>query len=197
MKKEAGKMKIGVLALQGGFQEHIHHINELGYDGVLVKTVEDLKNIKALIIPGGESTTMGKLLKVTGLLSPLKEMIKNGLPVWGTCAGMILLAKNIDGETATHLGVMDISVTRNAYGTQLDSFSTQIKLDEVDSNPLDLVFIRAPYVSEINNSVNVLAKVNNNIVAVRENNMLATSFHPELTSNTSFHKYFLKTIAGL
>ena len=107
-------MKIGVLALQGGFQEHIHHINELGYDGVLVKTVEDLKNIKALIIPGGESTTMGKLLKVTGLLSPLKEMIKNGLPVWGTCAGMILLAKNIDGETATHLGVMDISVTRNA-----------------------------------------------------------------------------------
>ena len=197
MKKEAGKMKIGVLALQGGFQEHIHHINELGYDGVLVKTVEDLKNIKALIIPGGESTTMGKLIKVTGLLSPLKEMIKNGLPVWGTCAGMILLAKNIDGETVTHLGVMDISVTRNAYGTQLDSFSTQIKLDEVDSNPLDLVFIRAPYVSEINNSVNVLAKVNNNIVAVRENNMLATSFHPELTSNTSFHKYFLKTIAGL
>jgi len=197
MKKEAGKMKIGVLALQGGFQEHIHHINELGYDGVLVKTVEDLKNIKALIIPGGESTTMGKLLKVTGLLSPLKEMIKNGLPVWGTCAGMILLAKNIDGETATHLGVMDISVTRNAYGTQLDSFSTQIKLDEVDSNPLDLVFIRAPYVSEVNNSVVVLAKVNNNIVAVRENNMLATSFHPELTSNTSFHKYFLKAIAGL
>ena len=197
MKKEAGKMKIGVLALQGGFQEHIHHINELGYDGVLVKTVEDLKNIKALIIPGGESTTMGKLIKVTGLLSPLKEMIKNGLPVWGTCAGMILLAKNIDGETVTHLGVMDISVRRNAYGTHLDSFSTQIKLDEVDSNPLDLVFIRAPYVSEINNSVNVLAKVNNNIVAVRENNMLATSFHPELTSNTSFHKYFLKTIAGL
>lgn len=197
MKKEAGKMKIGVLALQGGFQEHIHHINELGYDGVLVKTVEDLKNIKALIIPGGESTTMGKLLKVTGLLSPLKEMIKNGLPVWGTCAGMILLAKNIDGETVTHLGVMDISVRRNAYGTQLDSFSTQIKLDEVDSNPLDLVFIRAPYVSEVNNSVVVLAKVNNNIVAVRENNMLATSFHPELTSNTSFHKYFLKTIAGL
>ena len=190
-------MKIGVLALQGGFQEHIHHINELGYDGVLVKTVEDLKNIKALIIPGGESTTMGKLLKVTGLLSPLKEMIKNGLPVWGTCAGMILLAKNIDGETATHLGVMDISVTRNAYGTQLDSFSTQIKLDEVDSNQLDLVFIRAPYVSEVNNSVVVLAKVNNNIVAVRENNMLATSFHPELTSNTSFHKYFLKAIAGL
>ena len=185
-------MKIGVLALQGGFQEHIHHINELGYDGVLVKTVEDLKNIKALIIPGGESTTMGKLLKVTGLLSPLKEMIKNGLPVWGTCAGMILLAKNIDGETVTHLGVMDISVRRNAYGTQLDSFSTQIKLDEVDSNPLDLVFIRAPYVSEVKNSVNVLAKVNNNIVAVRENNMLATSFHPELTSNTSFHKYFLK-----
>lgn len=197
MKKEAGKMKIGVLALQGGFQEHIHHINELGYDGVLVKTVEDLKNIKALIIPGGESTTMGKLLKVTGLLSPLKEMIKNGLPVWGTCAGMILLAKNIDGETVTHLGVMDISVRRNAYGTQLDSFSTQIKLDEVDSNPLDLVFIRAPYVSEVKNSVNVLAKVNNNIVAVRENNMLATSFHPELTSNTSFHKYFLKAIAGL
>ena len=190
-------MKIGVLALQGGFQEHIHHINELGYDGVLVKTVEDLKNIKALIIPGGESTTMGKLLKVTGLLSPLKEMIKNGLPVWGTCAGMILLAKNIDGETVTHLGVMDISVIRNAYGTQLDSFSTQIKLDEVDSNPLDLVFIRAPYVSEVNNSVVVLAKVNNNIVAVRENNMLATSFHPELTSNTSFHKYSLKAIAGL
>ena len=190
-------MKIGVLALQGGFQEHIHHINELGYDGVLVKTVEDLKNIKALIIPGGESTTMGKLLKVTSLLSPLKEMIKNGLPVWGTCAGMILLAKNIDGETVTHLGVMDISVRRNAYGTQLDSFSTQIKLDEVDSNPLDLVFIRAPYVSEVNNSVVVLAKVNNNIVAVRENNMLATSFHPELTSNTSFHKYFLKAIAGL
>lgn len=197
MKKEAGNMNIGVLALQGGFEEHIKHITKLGYNGIEVKTLKDLQSIKALIIPGGESTTIGKLLKVTGLLSPLKEMIQNGLPVWGTCAGMILLAKEIEDESTNYLGVMDISVKRNAYGSQLDSFITQVNLKEVDNNPLELVFIRAPYVSKVNNSVSVLAKVNENIVAVRENNMIATSFHPELTENTAFHKYFLNKVAGL
>ena len=194
MKKEDGKMKIGVLSLQGGVIEHITAIISLGHEAIEVKTLEDLKSINALIIPGGESTTIGKLLKITGLLNPLREMIQNGLPVWGTCAGMILLAKNIENEDTAHLGVMDITVKRNAYGTQLDSFTTKIIIKEISKLPIELVFIRAPYITHVDSNVTILATVNNNIVAVRQNNILATSFHPELTNDTSFLKYFINLV---
>ena len=189
-------MKIGVLSLQGGVIEHINAILSLGYDALEVKNLDQLKNIDALIIPGGESTTIGKLLRVTGLFNPLKEMIQEGLPVWGTCAGMILLAKDIENEENCHLGVMDITVKRNGYGTQLDSFNTKLLIEEVSTSPIDSVFIRAPYITTVNSDdVHILAKINNDIVAVRQNNMLATSFHPELTTDTSFLKYFIEKVA--
>lgn len=141
---------------------------------------------------GGESTTMGKLLDVTGLKEPLKEKIKSGIPTWGTCAGMILLAKEIENDTRRHLSLMDIKVRRNAFGTQIDSFKTKKVIKEVSQNPLELVFIRAPFITEVKDNVKVLCEVNDNIVAVRQDNMIATSFHPELTDDLTFLKYFLK-----
>ena len=188
-------MKIGVLSLQGGVIEHITAIISLGHEAIEVKTLEDLKSINALIIPGGESTTIGKLLKITGLLNPLREMIQNGLPVWGTCAGMILLAKNIENEDTAHLGVMDITVKRNAYGTQLDSFTTKIIIKEISKLPIELVFIRAPYIESVGKNVEILSTVDGNIVAAQEDNMLVTSFHPELTEDLRLHKYFINIVS--
>lgn len=187
-------MNVGVLALQGDVIEHLEQISALGHNAFPIKKKEELDNINALILPGGESTTMGKLLNVTGLMAPLREKIKNGLPTLGTCAGMILLAKNIEDEKTHHLGLMDIVVRRNAFGTQIDSFKTKAIISEVSSEPLELVFIRAPFVTEVKNNAKVLCKVNGNIVAVKQDNMIATSFHPELTDNLAFLKYFLSTV---
>lgn len=184
-------MKIGVLSLQGGVVEHISHIRELGCAAVEVKKLEDLKDIDGLILPGGESTAIGKILRERNLLSPLKEMILSGFPVWGTCAGMILLAKEIENDEHTHISAMDIKVRRNAYGRQIDSFETTETIEEVSSNPIPLVFIRAPYIISSGDAVKIIHKVNGNIVAARQNSVLVTSFHPELTQNTEFHKYFL------
>jgi 5'-phosphate synthase pdxT subunit len=192
MLKEAGKMKrVGVLSFQGGVLEHLNQIKALGHEAIQIKKERDLENLDAIILPGGESTTMGKLLDVTGLKEPLKEKIKSGIPTWGTCAGMILLAKEIENDSRRHLSLMDIKVRRNAFGTQIDSFKTKKVIKEVSENPLELVFIRAPFITEIKDNVKVLCEVNNNIVAVRQDNMIATSFHPELTSNLTFLKYFL------
>lgn len=185
-------LHIGVLALQGSIDEHINHISSLGHIPVKVRTSNDLDNLDRLIIPGGESTTIGNILRSTGLLDSLKDKISKGLKVWGTCAGMILLAKEIENETITHLSLMDIKVKRNAYGNQLDSFITYTKIDEVSPNNLELVFIRAPYISEISDKVTILCKIDENIVAAKENNMLVTSFHPELTADTTFLKYFIE-----
>lgn len=185
-------MNIGVLALQGGVIEHLNHIEALGHTAIEVKKEEDLEIIDAIILPGGESTTMGKLLNVTGLMEPLRNKIKEGLPTWGTCAGMILLAKEIENDTRKHLALMDIKVRRNAFGTQIDSFKVSQKVDVVGDKPIELVFIRAPYVTEVSNNVEVLCKVDGNIVAVKQDDMLATSFHPELTDDTSFLKYFIE-----
>lgn len=187
-------MIIGVLSLQGDVIEHINHIRKVGHTGVEVKTKQDIDSIDALIIPGGESTTIGKLLKITELEDYLKEKIMNGLPVWGTCAGMIILAKNIDDETKYHLGIMNIKVKRNAYGTQLDSFSIQKTVENISKDPIDMVFIRAPYIEEFSGNVKPLIYVEGNLVAARENNILVTSFHPELTDNTSFLSYFINEI---
>ncbi len=184
-------MRIGVLSLQGAVIEHINHLKSLGCDTVEIKNISDLENISGLIIPGGESTVIGKLLRETNLLIPLRENILKGLPVWGTCAGMILLAKEIENDKNTYLSVMNISVKRNAYGKQIDSFKTQTSIKEISKNPIPLVFIRAPYINSCDSTVKVICEINGNIVAAKENNILATSFHPELTENLEFHKYFL------
>lgn len=191
MLKEVGRMKIGVLSLQGGVVEHINHIRKLGSEAVEVKKLEDLKDIDGLILPGGESTTIGKILRDRSMLNPLREMILSGLPVWGTCAGMILLAKEIENEEHTHIAVMDIKVRRNAYGRQIDSFETMAIIEEVSTDPIPLVFIRAPYIISSGDNVKIIHKVKGNIVGARQNNIVVTSFHPELTENTEFHRYFL------
>ena len=187
-------MKVGVLALQGGVIEHINQIESLGHQAILVKKEEDLEKIDKIILPGGESTTIGKLLRITELLEPLKKKVIQGLPVWGTCAGMILLAKEIENDSRRHLELMDIKVKRNAFGTQINSFKTSIIIEEVSKEELELVFIRAPYIEQVSENVKILCKVKGKIVAARQNNMLVTSFHPELTPNCKFLKYFLEKI---
>lgn len=187
---------IGILAMQGAIAEHQRKIEQLPHTkSVLVKTAEDLEKIDGLILPGGESTAMGKLLNYFKLTEQLKNKIKQGLPVWGTCAGMILLAKEIENEAQTHLAVMNIKVRRNAYGSQLDSFYTEKIIPEINTQEaLPLVFIRAPYITKADDNVQILAKLNDNIIAAQENNMLVTSFHPELTDKLNFHQYFRSLI---
>ncbi len=190
-----GRMKyIGVLGLQGGVEEHHHLLAQLPeVKSIDVKYISQLEEIDGLIIPGGESTTLGRLLRVFNMLEPLKQKVLAGLPVWGTCAGMILLAKEIEEETTKHLEVMDITVRRNAYGRQLGSFETMQQVNAVEK-AIPLVFIRAPLVSKIGEQVEILEEVRGEIVACKEKNMLATSFHPELTTDTSFHHYFVKDL---
>lgn len=183
--------RIGILGFQGAFVEHELHIERLGHEAVDVRYPEQLEDLDGIILPGGESTTIGKLLIRTGMSDPLRQKIKQGLPVWGTCAGMILLAKELENDTLKHLAVMDITVKRNAYGTQIDSFDTQVKLPEISDEPVPLVFIRAPYITRAGKEVKALCEVDGHIVAARERNMLVTSFHPELTNDSSFHRYFL------
>lgn len=186
-------MKIGILALQGAFQEHKNILDSLNIDNCLVKTKEQLKDIDGIILPGGESTAMGKLLRDFDILEPLKEKIKNGFPVFGTCSGMILLAEKLSNSEVVHLGVMGIEVKRNAYGRQLGSFETLGDFKGIDKK-VKMVFIRAPYVENIKEGAEILSVVNGNITAVREKNMLAVSFHPELTDDTSVHEYFLDIV---
>lgn len=186
-------MKIGILALQGAFQEHKNILDSLNVNNSLIKTKEQLEDIDGIILPGGESTAMGKLLRDFDILEPLKEKIKNGFPVFGTCSGMILLAEKISNSDVVHLGVMGIEVKRNAYGRQLGSFETLGDFKGIDKK-VKMVFIRAPYVENIKEGAEVLSVVNENITAVREKNMLAVSFHPELTDDTSVHEYFLDIV---
>ncbi len=187
-------MLIGILALQGAFREHMKCLEKLGIDTRLIKSNEDMEGIDGLILPGGESTAMGKMLIDFKMKDFLSSKIKNGLPIWGTCAGMILLANTIDGSSDAHLRVMDIDVKRNAYGRQLGSFTTEKLVPEISDNPIPLVFIRAPYINSIGTNVAVLCEIDGNTVAARQYNMLVTSFHPELTEDLSFHRYFVKMI---
>ncbi len=187
--------KIGVLGLQGAVAEHIEKLGRLeNVKPLLVKYKSEIEAVDALIIPGGESTAIGKLLADFDLIFTIKSRILSGMPVWGTCAGMIILAKKLCNDESRHLEVMDIEVMRNGYGRQLDSFSTTVNLPEISTNEIPLVFIRAPYVVNVAPNVKVLLHVNGNIVACRQENMLATSFHPELTEDLSFHKYFIDMI---
>ncbi|WP_198410392.1 pyridoxal 5'-phosphate synthase glutaminase subunit PdxT [Clostridium sporogenes] len=185
-------MRVGVLDLQGSVVEHMKILEKIdNVEPVRVKYKEDLDNIQGIILPGGESTTLGKLLKDFHIYDTLKEKIENGLPVWGTCTGMILLAKDIQGQEESYFKVIDIKVKRNAYGSQLNSFSIEEMLEDIDKEPIELVFIRAPYITTVGSNVTILKRVRKNIVAAKEKNVLVTSFHPELTEDTRFHKYFI------
>lgn len=186
--------RIGVLGLQGAFREHLEQINTLGHVGIRVTTKEHLEDIDALILPGGESTTMGLLLDTFDLKKSLVKKISSGFPIWGTCAGMILLANRLHEDSKTHLKLMDIEVKRNAYGRQLGSFQIEKTIPQVSDKPIPLVFIRAPYITQVGPSVEILAKHEGYSIAARENNLLVTSFHPELTEDTSFLKYFISFI---
>lgn len=184
------KMKIGILGFQGAVIEHQRHIEKIGHEAIIVRYPEQLAELDGMILPGGESTTIGKLLNRTGMMGPLRERIREGLPVWGTCAGMILLAKELENDPVRHLAVMDITVKRNAYGTQIDSFDVNVEIPEVSTGEIPLVFIRAPYITSVGEGVKVISRIDGHIVAARENNMLVTSFHPELTDCSAFHRYF-------
>lgn len=184
------KMKIGILGFQGAVIEHQRHIEKIGHEAIVVRYPEQLAELDGMILPGGESTTIGKLLNRTGMMDPLRERIREGLPVWGTCAGMILLAKELENDPVRHLAVMDITVKRNAYGTQIDSFDVNVEIPEVSTGEIPLVFIRAPYITSVGEGVKVISRIDGHIVAARENNMLVTSFHPELTDCSAFHRYF-------
>jgi 5'-phosphate synthase pdxT subunit len=187
--------RVGVLAFQGSFGEHLKMLGKISnIEPVQVKNRNDLDSIDGLILPGGESTTMGKLLRDFDMLEPMRARIQRGLPVWGTCAGMILLAKNIAGGEPAHLGVMDITVRRNAYGGQLESFTGEISIPEVSPKPLPAVFIRAPWIEAVCVDIKKLAQKDGKIIAARQGKMLVTSFHPELTDDTSFHEYFVSLI---
>lgn len=186
-------MVIAVLAVQGSFFEHEQVLKKLGAEYFEIRQKSDLeRDFNGLILPGGESTTMGKLLKELDLFDTLKEKIENGLPVYGTCAGMILLANNLSNDKNIHFGTMDITVKRNAYGRQLGSFEALADFKGIGEVPM--TFIRAPYIERVGDKAKALAIVDGKIVAARQNNQLVTSFHPELTDNTSVHEYFLNMI---
>ena len=187
---------IGILGMQGAIAEHQEILLQIPHTKTrIVKTAKDLDCIDGLILPGGESTAIGKLLDYFSLKEILRQKIISGLPVFGTCAGLILLAKNIENQTNTHLATMDITVKRNGYGSQLDSFSTNLLIPTIDKNmPISLVFIRAPYITKTDKDVQILATLDNKIIAARQKNMLVTAFHPELTCDLRFHQYFLSMI---
>jgi pyridoxal 5'-phosphate synthase pdxT subunit len=189
-------MKIGILALQGAFIEHAAAIRGLGKEAVEVRLPEELNGLDGLIIPGGESTTILKLMHIFGLFQPLQQRIASGLPVMGTCAGMICLARKVFNSQQSELDplqVMDIEVKRNAFGRQVDSFEIDLAVHDLGEKPFHAVFIRSPLIHKIGPQVEVLAKLPDGvIVAARQANMLVASFHPELTDDLRFHQYFLK-----
>lgn len=185
-------MQIGVLALQGAFREHQQILDRCGIESVQLRKPAQLDGLSALIIPGGESTTIGKLLKDFKLFEPIARMAGDGLPIFGTCAGMILLAKVIKGSEQPSLGLMDMCVDRNAFGRQVDSFEEDLEIPALGAAPYRAVFIRAPYVTAVGPEVDVLAKCGEKIVLVRQGRFLAAAFHPELTEDIRLHRYFIE-----
>jgi 5'-phosphate synthase pdxT subunit len=189
-------MKIGILALQGAFIEHKYTLDALHIESFEIRQKMDIQTeFDGLIIPGGESTVMGKLLHDLELFDPVKELIAQGLPVFGTCAGLLLLAKEIENDDKSHLATMDIVAMRNAYGRQLGSFTIEETFQGIGKIPM--TFIRAPYIELVQNDTEVLATVNRKIVAAKQKNQLVTAFHPELIQDTSVHKYFIEMILGI
>lgn len=189
-------MLIGVLALQGAFIEHERLLARLGVATREVRQRQHLDGIAGLIIPGGESTTMGKLLDLLGMTAPLQELGRAGLPIWGTCAGLIMLATDV-GRPQTVLGLLDIAVQRNAFGAQLDSFEADLAVPVLGPVPFPAVFIRAPIITRLGAGVQALATLpDGRVVAAEQGQLLATSFHPELTADSRWHEYFLAKVAA-
>ena len=193
----SGTPKVGVLALQGDFREHANVLRSLGAEVTLVRRPEELEAVDGLVIPGGESSVMDKLSRTFGLAEPLKEAIGAGLPVYGTCAGLIMLADAIvDGIRGQQsLGGLDVAVRRNAFGSQGDSFETDLDIPALGRHPLHAVFIRAPIVESVGpRATSLAALTDGRVVAVEQGNLLGTSFHPEVTGDSRFHEYFLEKI---
>jgi 5'-phosphate synthase pdxT subunit len=190
-------MKVGVLALQGDVREHIESLLNCGVDAVAVRRESEIQAVDALVLPGGESTTIAQLSEVFGVYQLIKDRIANGMPVYGSCAGMILLAEEIlDAKVGQKsFGGLDITVRRNAFGRQVDSFESDIEFADGSSDLIRAVFIRAPWVEKVSDSVQVLASVESHPVAVRSRTALATSFHPELTGDNRIHRYFIEQVA--
>ena len=189
-------MRIGVLALQGAFVEHEKMLGQLGVEASEIRLPSQLSQIDGLIIPGGESTTMGKLAVTYGLLEPIRQKAAAGWPIWGTCAGMVVLARDIGELSQPLIGLMDITVERNAFGRQVDSFVTNLGIPELgEGGPFPAVFIRAPRIQRVGPNVQVLATLEDGaIVAARQGNLLVTAFHPELTRDPRFHCYFVRLV---
>ena len=194
----AASARVGVLALQGDVREHARALASAGVEPVEVRRPEELAAVDGLVLPGGESTTIGRLLRIFDLLEPLRAAVRAGLPVYGSCAGMILLAQDVlDGRPDQPLvGGLDVVVRRNAFGRQVDSFEADLEIDGLTGPPLHAVFIRAPWVEKAGDDVTVLARVGEHPVAVRQGNLLATSFHPELTGDTRMHELFVDMVTG-
>ncbi len=189
-------MKIGVLALQGAFREHLQTLDAIGIEGVPVRLPDDLVGLSGLILPGGESTTMRQLITRWGLAEPIRRLAATGAPLFGTCAGMIVLSREIVGGEPPILPLLDVTVERNAFGRQLASFEAELSVPILGDRPVHAVFIRAPVIDHVGPDVDVLARLDDGrIVAVRERNVLATSFHPELAGETRFHR-LLATMAA-
>lgn len=185
-------MNIGILAVQGAFIEHAHMIEQLGHTAIQLRQRDDLEGLDGIILPGGESTVQGQLLNKLDMMSDIRSMINNGLPVLATCAGLILLASHIADDTTVHIGTLPVTVRRNAYGRQLSSFITNADIKGIGSYPM--TFIRAPYIESITDGVEVLATIDNHIVAAKYKNQLGLAFHPELTNDTRIHEYFLAMV---
>jgi 5'-phosphate synthase pdxT subunit len=183
------RKKIGILDLQGGVHEHAYHLQTLGIEPVRVKVAEQLDELAGLILPGGESTCLIRLLNIFDITPKLKAAYADGMKIWGTCAGAILIAKHIEGDQP-QLGLMDITVARNAFGYQIDSFNTRVTIPKVSTKELELTFIRAPKITGVGKGVDALLLIDDYIAAAESEECLATVFHPELTPSLAFHKYF-------
>ncbi len=186
-------MKVGLLGLQGAFLDHIRHLEKLGAGYHIVKSAEELDGVERLIIPGGESTVMEKFLDMFNMTEPLKEKIESGMPVWGVCAGSILLAKTVDGRPGI-LGVLPVDLTRNAYGRQLDSSEKMIAVPELQRPHFPAMFIRSPRIESVGRDVAIFSTVDNDPVFVRCGHVMVTTFHPELTDDSVFHEYFIREV---
>jgi 5'-phosphate synthase pdxT subunit len=195
MTVESHPLTIGILALQGDYEAHRKILEErLNIKTRLVRTKAEIDEVDGLIIPGGESTTMGKLMDRFGLVERIRARVEGGMPIYGTCAGMIVLAKNIEGSDQHRLGLLDVTVARNAFGRQVDSFEADIPINVLGDTPVRGVFIRAPYVQEMGDSVQALGAFQDRVVAVKQNNVLAIAFHPELTDDPRMHALFVQMV---
>ena len=195
-REDEGRERIGVLALQGDVREHVEILQKLGVEPVEVRTIEDLEGLAGLIVPGGESTTIGKIMVESGLLDGIRSFFYKGGPVWGTCAGMVLAASATTGPRQPLLGLMNALVERNGFGRQIHSFEKELEIEGFEE-PFVGVFIRAPFFEDVGPGVEVMGEVDGRVVAARGENIMVTAFHPELTDDERFHEYFLREVCGI